>query len=80
MPRPRTNDPQGVSDHPVLAADPERIERIKQEFRWRLSYDTGPPSAAPILWVGDGNGGGIWSDHPDYVDDDYDYYDDPWGP
>jgi hypothetical protein len=38
MPRPRTNDPQGVSDHPVLAIDPERIERIEQEFRQRLVY------------------------------------------
>jgi hypothetical protein len=38
MPRPRTNDPLGVSDHPQLAVDPERITRIQQEFRRRLIH------------------------------------------
>ena len=38
MARPRTNDPAGVSDNPVLVQDPQRTEEITREFGRRLRY------------------------------------------
>jgi hypothetical protein len=38
VPRPRTNNPKGVSDNPVVSTDPVRIDAIVAEFQNRLKY------------------------------------------
>ncbi len=38
MPRPRTNDPLGVSDNPVCVSDPVRELEISSELKNRLAY------------------------------------------
>lgn len=38
MPRPRTNDPLGVSDHPRVVTDVAVTERVTQEFQLRFVY------------------------------------------
>jgi hypothetical protein len=40
MPRPRINDPQGVSNNPSLVSDPARVDAIKESFKRRLIYTT----------------------------------------
>ncbi len=38
VPRPRRNDPLGVSDNPICVTDPEREAEVLEEFNRRLSY------------------------------------------
>lgn len=38
MPRPRSNDPIGVSDHPLCVDDPAREAALTSEFKTRLAY------------------------------------------
>lgn len=39
MPRPRTNDPQGVTDHARnIVTDPTRVDAITTEFRKKLAF------------------------------------------
>jgi hypothetical protein len=38
MPRPRTNDPLGVSDNPKVVTDHARLEELTDEYRRRLLY------------------------------------------
>lgn len=38
MPRPRTNDPLGVSDAPNFVADPAREHELTEEFKRRLAF------------------------------------------
>lgn len=38
MPRPRQNDPLGVSDNPAVVTDPARVEAITTEFQNKLAY------------------------------------------
>lgn len=38
MPRPRRNDPAGVSDNPNVVTDPVRAAELAEEFQRRLAY------------------------------------------